>query len=130
MWQMRSGTPPPHCGSEELSSVHALANQEFSRTAGAALIPGNNIRLLKDAGENDPAWLDAIRAAERCIHIGSCIIHEDDTGRMFADALVAKAEAGVHVRLIHDWVGCLGTASRASWDRLRAGGSGSRRPEP
>ena len=49
---MISSVPPPnYSGREEPSSVRALANQAFSRAAGAALIPGNGIRLLKDAGE-------------------------------------------------------------------------------
>jgi cardiolipin synthase len=125
VWHMVSATPLPLRGlrrREESSSVRALANQAFSRAAGAALIPGNAIRLLKDAGENYPAWLDAIRAAKRCIHFESYIIHEDDTGRMFAEALVAKAGEGVHVRLIYDWLGCFVTALRRFWDRLRAGG--------
>lgn len=107
---------------EAPSSVRALANQAFSRAAGAELIAGNSIRLLKDARENYPAWLDAIRAARRHIHFESYIIYEDDAGRMFADALVAQAKEGVRVRLIYDWLGGFGTASRAFWNRLRAGG--------
>jgi cardiolipin synthase len=78
--------------------------------------------LLKDAQDNYPAWLDAIRAARRHIHFESYIIHEDDTGRMFADALVAKAREGVRVRLIYDWLGGIGTASSEFWNSLRAGG--------
>ena len=56
-------------------SVRKLANQAFSRAAGAPLVPGNSVRLLKDAKENYPAWLDAIGAAERYIHFESYIIH-------------------------------------------------------
>ncbi len=119
---MRAAKPLPKRERDALSSVRALANQAFSRAAGAALISGNNIRLLKDAQENYPAWLDAIRAAKRHIYFESYIIHEDDTGRMFADALVAKAKEGVRVRLIYDWLGGCGTASRAFWNRLRANG--------
>ncbi len=105
-----------------MDSVRALANQAFSRAAGAPLIAGNSIRLLKDAQENYPAWLDAIRAAKQRIHFESYIIHEDETGRMFADALIAKAKEGVRVRLIYDWLGNCGTASGAFWNRLREGG--------
>ncbi len=114
--------PPPHIKRETLAAVRTLANQAFSRAAGSPLIAGNNIRLLKDAQENYPAWLEAIRAAKQRIHFESYIIHEDDTGRMFADALIAKASEGVHVRLIYDWLGGCGTASSAYWNRLRAGG--------
>jgi len=112
----------PNRESAALSSVSALANQAFSRAAGASLISGNSIRLLRDARENYPAWLAAIGAAQRHIHFESYIFHDDATGRMFADALVAKAKQAVQVRLIYDWLGGLGTASRRFWQRLRAAG--------
>jgi hypothetical protein len=44
-------------------SLRYLAEQAFSRAAGAPLIPGNSIRLLRDSTENYPAWLEAIRSA-------------------------------------------------------------------
>ncbi|MGH7231223.1 MAG: phospholipase D-like domain-containing protein, partial [Nitrospiraceae bacterium] len=106
---------------DAMSPVRTLANQAFSRAAGAPLIEGNTIRLLTDARENYPAWLDAIRAAKRYVHFENYIIHEDDAGRMFAEALVGKAQEGVRVRLIYDWLGGR-KASRAFWNRLRAGG--------
>ena len=107
---------------DSLRAVRALADQAFSRAAGAPLIPGNHVRLLKDARENYPAWLDAIRAAKHHIHFESYIIHEDDAGREFADALIAKAEQDVRVRVVYDWMGGFGKTSRRFWNRLRAGG--------
>ena len=50
------------------------------------------------------------------------IIHEDEQGRLFADALIEKAREGVRVRLLYDWMGGFGKTSRAFWNRLRAGG--------
>ena len=105
-----------------MREVRALADQAFSRAAGAPLVEGNHVRLLKDARENYPAWLDAIGAANHYIHFESYIIQEDDTGRKFADALIAKAQEGVRVRLIYDWMGGFGKTSRRFWNRLRAGG--------
>jgi cardiolipin synthase len=105
-----------------MTDVHAFANRAFSRAAGAPLVEGNHVRLLKDARENYPAWLEAIAAAKRHIHFESYIIYEDDTGRTFADALVSKAREGVRVRLIYDWMGGLGKTSRRFWNRLREGG--------
>jgi cardiolipin synthase A/B len=107
---------------ENALSLRVLADQAFSRAAGAPLIEGNIVRLLKDARENYPAWLEAIRAAKRYIHFESYIIHEDDEGWMFADALVARAREGVRVRLIYDWMGGFGKTSRLFWNHLRAGG--------
>src|SRR6185437_766506 len=96
------------------------ADRAFSRAAGAPLVAGNRVRLLKDAEQNYPAWLDAIAAAKKYIHFESYIIHEDRIGKTFADALIAKAEEGVRVRLIYDWMGGLGKASRRFWNHLRA----------
>lgn len=107
---------------DAMSSVRALANQAFSRAAGAPLIEGNAICLLKDAEENYPAWLGAIRAAKRHVYFENYIIYDDEVGRMFADALIEKAREGVRVRLIYDWMGGFGKASRGFWKRLRAGG--------
>jgi cardiolipin synthase len=90
--------------------------------AGAPLVGGNNIRLLKDAGENYPAWLEAMGAARRTIHFESYIIHEDAAGRRFADLLARKARDGVRVRLLYDWMGGLGRARPRFWRALRDAG--------
>ena len=107
---------------EAMSLRRILAEQAFSRTGGAPLVPGNAIRLLRDAAENYPAWLEAISAAEQTIHFESYIIHEDTVGRQFGELLAAKARAGVRVRLIYDWLGGLGHASRRFWRALRHAG--------
>lgn len=106
---------------DAVREMRAIADQAFSRAAGAPLVEGNHVRLLKDARENYPAWLDAIGAAQHHVHFENYIIREDATGRRFADALIAKARAGVRVRLIYDWMGCFST-SRRFWSRLRMEG--------
>lgn len=103
-------------------ATHALTDRAFARAVGAPLVSGNRVRLLKDAGENYPAWLAAIDSARHHIHFESYIIHEDDTGEMFADRLIAKAREGVRVRVLYDWMGGFGKTSRRFWNRLRAGG--------
>ena len=109
-------------GREAISLRRILAEQAFSRAGGAPLVPGNRVRLLRDAAENYPAWLEAIGAAERTVHFESYIIHEDAAGRQFAELLAEKARAGVRVRLIYDWLGGLGHASRRFWRALREAG--------
>jgi cardiolipin synthase len=105
-----------------LPSVREWANQAFSRASAAPLREGNHVTLLKDAAENYPAWLNAIRVAQRTIHFEMYIIHEDEQGQLFADALLRKASEGVRVRLLYDWMGGFGKTSRRFWNRLRAGG--------
>jgi phosphatidylserine/phosphatidylglycerophosphate/cardiolipin synthase-like enzyme len=90
----------------DLQTLRTMAGQAFSRTAGAPLVPGNAVRLLRDATENYPAWEDAIRQARRTIHIEMYIVHRDRVGRRFIDLLARRAREGVTVRLIYDWFGC------------------------
>src|SRR5512133_2273856 len=94
-------SPPPY----DLVPIRELAEQVFSRTAGASLITGNSVRLLKDAKENYPAWMEAINLAERYIHFESYIMHDDETGQRFGEILAEKARQGVKVRIIYDWLG-------------------------
>lgn len=120
-----SRRPAPRSVWDERAAVPALrelAAQAFSRAAGAPLIDGNRVRILKDAGENYPAWLEAIRAAKRHVHFENYFISEDEIGREFAEALTSKARDGVSVRLIYDWLGNFGKASRGFWAGLRAAG--------
>ncbi|MES1206142.1 MAG: phospholipase D-like domain-containing protein, partial [Pseudomonadota bacterium] len=103
-----------------LARLRGLADQAFSRAAGAPLLPGNAVRVLHDATENYPAWWDAIRQAERYILFESYIISNDEVGRQLVDLLVERARAGVKVRLLYDWLGTWG--SRPLWRALRAAG--------
>ena len=97
--------------------IHAV-----DRTVGAPPIHGNAVRLLRDAAENYPAWLAAIQHAQRYIYFESYIIHDDEVGRTFADALIGKAEQGVSVRVIYDWLGAFGKSRPRFWRRLAQGG--------
>lgn len=103
--------------------ARALAEQAFSRAAGAPLVPGNRVRLLKDATENYPAWLEAIHGAAHRIYFENYIVADDRIGREFVSALASKARAGVRVRVIYDWIGAVGAGSRRLWRPLvEAGG--------
>lgn len=107
---------------EAAAQLRELADRMFSRAAGAPLIGGNRVKLLQDGSENYGAWLEAIRAATRHVHFENYFIREDETGREFAAALATKAREGVRVRLIYDWLGGFGKASRGFWQQLRAAG--------
>jgi cardiolipin synthase A/B len=93
--------------------LRRLAEQAFTRAAGAPLVAGNTVRILRDAGENYPAWLAAIAGARRSVLFENYIIANDAAGREFVAALTARAQAGVAVRLIYDWMGALGVGTRS-----------------
>jgi cardiolipin synthase len=104
------------------SELRVIADQAFSRAAGAPLVAGNKVELLCDAGENYPAWLDAINSAERWIHFESYIIRDDRSGREFAHALASAAKRGVRVRIVYDWLGAASATTWMYWERLRRAG--------
>jgi cardiolipin synthase len=102
--------------------LRLVGEQALSRAAGAPLVPGNRVRLLRDATENYPAWLAAIERASRTVLLEAYIFADDPTGNRFADALVAGARRGVRVRVLHDWLGDRGEAGRRFWRRLERAG--------
>lgn len=116
------GAPIKQAYRQSFVPLREFATRAFSRAAGAPLVAGNKLTLLRDATENYPAWLQAIAAARRTIHFESYIIHEDEAGHRFAEALADKAAQGVRVRLIYDWLGSLGRASHGFWRRLADSG--------
>jgi cardiolipin synthase len=100
----------------------ALLDRAFTRAAGAPLVTGNSVRLLKNAAENYPAWLEAIHSARQKIYFENYFICDDRIGREFASALAERARAGVRVCLAHDWLGSLGKASRGFWRSMTDAG--------
>jgi len=100
-----------------------LTDSALLRASGAPLVPGNRLRILRDAEENYPEWEAAIRSAEKSIHLEMYIIHNDHTGRRFRDLLTRKAIDGVKVRVLYDWFGSRSILGSGMWRPLiRAGG--------
>lgn len=107
-----------------------LAEQAFSRAAGAPLITGNRIELLVDARANFDAWLQAIRQARGSILFENYIINDDGVGRQFLEALCERARAGVQVFVIRDWLGCIGQSKASFWQPLLDAGGQVRTYNP
>jgi phosphatidylserine/phosphatidylglycerophosphate/cardiolipin synthase-like enzyme len=103
--------------------LRALADQALSRAAGAPLVGGNKVRLLRDAAENYPTWARAFIDARETIHIEMYIVHRDEVGKRFIELLATRAREGVKVRFVYDWWGC-GTGPLLGLFRplIRAGG--------
>jgi|CXWL01.1.fsa_nt_gi cardiolipin synthase len=108
--------PPVRLRAGSAGLVRAL-----DRAAGIQVIPGNDVTLLIDGSDTYAAMHAQIAAATHRIHLENYIIHDDGVGQGFADALIAKARAGVKVRVLYDWAGSFGT-SRRYWNALREAG--------
>jgi cardiolipin synthase len=106
---------PPQDAFEQLRSI-------FGSTSGfEALVSGNRVTLLHDGEQTFPAMLEAIAEAKREILLEMYWFASDTVGRQFAEALIAKAEAGVRVRVIYDAVGSV-QSDRRMFARLREAG--------
>ncbi|MDE0475771.1 MAG: phospholipase D-like domain-containing protein, partial [Gammaproteobacteria bacterium] len=104
----------------EVTPYDVLA-KAMDRSAGAPRIDDNDIRLNFDGPHTFESWIDAIGSARRFVHFENYVVRDDRTGRAFRDILVAKAEQGVEVRVLYDWVGCWATPARY-WKPFREKG--------
>ena len=82
---------------------------------------GNAVKVLVGGGPAFRAMLAAIEGARRTICLETYIWEDDRMGTRFADAVIARAQAGVAVRVIYDAIGGFGM-SDAFVDRMRAAG--------
>ena len=73
------------------------------------LVAGNKVALLQNGPATYDAMFAAIDAARDNINMETYILEDDDVGKRFAAALIAKQRAGVQVNLIHDSVGTINT---------------------
>lgn len=94
----------------------------LDRAGGCRPIPGNALVHHPDAPRALDAMLEAVAGARRVVHFENYIIRDDRTGRRFADALAARARAGVRVRVLYDALGSRAT-SRRYWSALRRAGA-------
>lgn len=88
---------------------------------GRPLVAGNHVRLLQDGPATYEAMTGAMRGARDHINLETYIFEDDETGRRFADLLLARQAAGVQVTLIYDSVGSIKTP-KDFFERLRDGG--------
>ena len=88
---------------------YALDDPRFAHELGALLGPpfvrGNRPKVLRNGDEIFPAMLAAIRGSRTSITFETYIYWSGDIGREFATALVERAQHGVKVHVLLDWVG-------------------------
>lgn len=95
---------------------------DLAAITGSALRGGNAVRLLADGMDSFGAMLDLVATSADSIRLENFIFRADSVGRAFAEALRKRAEAGVHVQVLHDPVGAL-MAGRRPADVLFRGSS-------
>jgi cardiolipin synthase len=74
-------------------------------TTGYPMCTSTCVDLLVDGGATYDAIVDAIAASRRHVHVAYYIFAGDRSGVRIRDALIERARAGVHVRMLLDGVG-------------------------
>lgn len=112
-----------------LPDLHLLQRRRLRREEGdwgyvlrrKHVRPGNLVQPMRGGKELFPAMLEAIASAKSHIHLETYILRADLTGNEFKEALLARARAGVQVRLLYDSLGSFGLPS-AYLEELRGAG--------
>jgi cardiolipin synthase A/B len=95
----------------QLQRQYATDDPQFRRSMGVLLGPpiveGNQVELLLNGDRIFAAMLAAIRAAERSITFETYIYWSESIGREFSAALIERAQAGVKVHVMLDFIGSI-----------------------
>lgn len=106
--QIHSGRNWRIARSEDLHIVDHDGGDDWPVLRKVAELPflyGNSANLLVDGDNTFASIFDGIARAKDYILVQFYIIRDDDLGRRFADALIARAQDGVRVYLLYDDAG-------------------------
>ena len=94
-----------------LQRQYATDEPQFRRSMGVLLGPpivdGNQVEILLNGDPIFAAMLQAIRAAEHSITFETYIYWSETIGKEFSDALIERAQAGVKVHVMLDFIGSI-----------------------
>ncbi len=95
----------------QLQRQYGVHDAQFRRSMGVLLGPpiieGNQVEVLLNGDQIFPAMLSAINGAQHTITFETYIYWSETIGKEFADALIARARAGVKVHVMLDFIGSI-----------------------
>jgi phosphatidylserine/phosphatidylglycerophosphate/cardiolipin synthase-like enzyme len=80
------------------------AVKETDRVTDSEVVGGNSVMLMKNGANSFPERYAMMERAQRSINLQTLIFHSDETGWKTAELLARKAQEGVKVRVIYDWI--------------------------
>ncbi len=108
-----------------LERRYATDDPQFARAMsvllGPPIVAGNEVQVLVNGDRIFPAMLQAIAQAQQTITFETYIYWSEAIGQKFADALTERAQAGVKVHVLLDWVGSVKMEQRYL-DQMKAAG--------
>ena len=111
--------------SHEIPRLYSTQDPQFRRAIGSLLGPpligGNRVQELLNGDQIFPAMLTAIKGAQQTITFETYIYWSGDIGNQFAAAISERANAGVKVHVLLDWLGSA-KIDESILDEMRAAG--------
>lgn len=93
----------------QIKPTFSVEDEEFVRLVstlfGPSLSHGNKVECLVNGCRFFPAMLNDVRAAQSSITLETFIFWSGDIGHQFTEALLERANAGVRVHVLVDWLG-------------------------
>jgi len=109
----------------EIPHLYPVEDPQFFRAMGMLLGPnivgGNQVQALQNGDQIFPAMLEAIRGARSTVLFETFIYWSGAIGDAFAQALSGRAQAGVKVHVLLDWVGSIKVDERLVRQMREAG---------
>lgn len=87
----------------------------------AAIFENNRIEILADGAGTFKSMFDAIKNATQHIHIEFFIFEDDRISNELKDLLIQKAQQGIRVRMIYDYLGSYVLSKKYLSDLKKAG---------
>ena len=109
----------------KLDKHYSIENPQFMRSVSALLGPsfleGNHVIALTNGIKIFPVMLKAIQGAKQTITFETFIYWADSIGEEFAEALSERANAGINVHVLLDWLGSVKMEQSQLDKMVRAG---------
>jgi cardiolipin synthase len=103
-----------NCATSDLGTFQATADVGL-KLVDAFVTRGNDITIRYDSEGIHQDWVEAIKGAQRSVHLEYYIWRHDDTGVEIRDVVIERAKAGVECRVLIDAVGSI----RLKWAFLQ-----------
>jgi len=97
--------PDPDVPSLDMSEESRQLVSLVNTVAGPHLFVGNDIEVFTTGKDKIEALFEDLRQATDYIHLQYFILEYDHVGKQLCDLLIARAQAGVKVRVLYDYVG-------------------------
>lgn len=116
------GTQPLPKLDRELSPENRQRIRLAYSIGGANLYTGNDIRIFTDGRSFFDELFADLKNASEYINLQFYIIACDGLGRKLRDILIERAQAGVKVRVIYDYIGSFDARRRDFFQRMKENG--------